>query len=206
MDRDAFLGRIRARVGAVGRTDVPAALPRTMVSGDGRMAERFAAELDAVGGECRRTAASGLTEAVASVASGLTTAVVQNDLGAYREDVVTGLRDAGCRALDADREAAATADLGITSALLGVASTGSVLLSSASGPRPTGLLPPAHLVILDEDAIVPGFEELMTELGRLAREASHLVLITGPSRTSDIEMTTVRGVHGPERVIVLVVG
>jgi L-lactate utilization protein LutC len=32
------------------------------------------------------------------------------------------------------------------------------------------------------------------------------VLITGPSRTSDIEMTTVRGVHGPERVIVLVVG
>jgi L-lactate dehydrogenase complex protein LldG len=140
------------------------------------------------------------------VASGLTTAVVQNDLGAYREDVVTGLRDAGCRALDADREAATTADLGITSALLGVASTGSVLLSSASGPRSTGLLPPAHLVILDEDAIVPGFEELMTELARLAREASHLVLITGPSRTSDIEMTTVRGVHGPERVIVLVVG
>jgi L-lactate dehydrogenase complex protein LldG len=119
---------------------------------------------------------------------------------------VTGLRQAGCRALDADREAAATADLGITPAHLGVASTGSVLLSSASGPRSTGLLPPAHLVILDEDAIVPGFEELMTELGRLAREASHLVLITGPSRTSDIEMTTVRGVHGPERVIVLVVG
>jgi L-lactate dehydrogenase complex protein LldG len=206
VDRDAFLGRIRARVGAVEPVDLPAALPRTMVSGDGRLAERFAAELDAVGGECRRAAASGLTEAVASAASGLTSAVVQNDLGAYREDVVTGLRDAGCRALDADRDAAGTADLGITSALLGVASTGSVLLSSASGPRSTGLLPPAHLVILVEDAIVPGFEELMAELGRLARETSHLVLITGPSRTSDIEMTTVRGVHGPERVIVLVVG
>lgn len=205
MERDAFLDRIRSRLGTTPLLDVPSTLPRTMVSGDGATFDRFTAELEAVGGQCRLVDATGLRRAVATTASGLATAVVGSDLGSRRDDVLAGLGDAGCRALEPGREAAAIADLGVTSAVLGVASTGSVLLSSATGSRSTGLLPPAHLVILDEDALVPGFEELMTQIGRLALDTAHLALITGPSRTSDIEMTTVRGVHGPERVTVLVI-
>lgn len=205
MDRDAFLERIRTRVAVADRIALPGPLPRTMVSGEGARFERFSAELQAVGGECRRVRASELTEAVASTASRLTTAVVGSDLGAHRDDVLAGLGEAGCAVQGHGRDAASTADLGVTSAVLGVASTGSVLLSSASGSRSTGLLPPAHLVVLDADRLVPGFEDLMGAIGRLAPRTAHLALITGPSRTSDIEMTTVRGVHGPERVIVLVV-
>jgi L-lactate dehydrogenase complex protein LldG len=176
-----------------------------MVSAGEPDPDRFAAELETTGGECHRVPATGLSEAVASAASGLTSVIAGPDLGAHRDAVLAGLELATCAVVQPSRDAAAAADLGVTTAILGVASTGSVLLSSAVVHRSTGLLPPTHLVILDEDAIVPGFDQLMARLGPLAAETAHLALITGPSRTSDIEMTTVRGVHGPERVIVLVV-
>jgi L-lactate utilization protein LutC len=177
-----------------------------MVSGDGRLYQRFAKELAAVGGEARRVSSDRLADAVASFAHGCASVVIDTDLGDHRAAVEEGLDRAGCEQLAPGRQSSSGADLGVTSAVLGVASTGSVLLASGSGRhRTTGLLPPAHLVVLSERQLVPGFEELFERMPDLARNASDLVLSTGPSRTSDIEMTPVLGVHGPERAIVLVV-
>jgi L-lactate dehydrogenase complex protein LldG len=177
-----------------------------MLSGDGRGFERFAEQLAALGGDARRIAVGELEEAVAAAARDCTRAVVGADLGALTERVTAGLAAAGCVVLEPGREGAAAADLGVTGAAYGVAATGSVLLTSGPGnPRTTGLLPERHLVILPEDRLLPGFEELVGHLSAITGFASQSVVISGPSRTSDIEMTPVLGVHGPGRIIVLVV-
>jgi len=177
-----------------------------MASGDDRLFERFEEQLRALGGEARRVRRDELADVVASVAAGARSAVLGTDLGEMREAVAEGLARAGTAAREPTREAEDFTELGVTGAVLGVASTGSFLLASGpDSPRTAGLLPPAHIVVLPEDRIVPGFEELFDEMPRLVATSSALVLVSGPSRTSDIEMTPVLGVHGPERVVVLVV-
>jgi len=105
------------------------------------------------------------------------------------------------------RDVVATADLGVTGADLAIAETGTLVLISASGrPRSTSLLPPCHVAIFDGAVLVESLEQL-----GLALEAWHdgppppdrgamINLITGPSRTADIELTLTRGVHGPKEI------
>ena len=205
MDRRAFLGVVRRRLAGVAAPDLPSDLPPTFATGDGRLFDRFAAELEIAGGEAIHVRLDELSARVAVRVAGCATAVVAPVVD-HREAVLEGLAHAGCRLLEPGRDGAARADLGVTGAVLGVAATGSVLLAAAQGaPRTVGLLPPFHLVVLPEDRLVPGFEELFEQMPALAARSSNLVLVTGPSRTADIEMTLVRGVHGPGRVTVLVV-
>ncbi len=96
----------------------------------------------------------------------------------------------------------AGADLGVTSALAGVAETGSVILvASEDSPQELSLLPPIHLALLHLGDIEP---DLDSGLARLAMEGPprRAVLVTGPSRTADVEQTLVVGVHGPRRLVV----
>ncbi len=206
MERSAFLARVRARLGGAEGPPLPEALPPTQSSGDGRLFERFAEELGKVGGEVRRVRPEEIAAALAELAAGAATAVVAPGIGEHREAVEEGLRGVECDALEPSREAAAAADLGVTGAALGVASTGSLLVPMGpDAPRVASLLPPHHVAILPEERIVAGFEELYAAMPQHARERAQTVLVTGPSRTADIEMTIVRGVHGPGRLTVLVV-
>lgn len=92
------------------------------------------------------------------------------------------------------------ADLGITLADLAVAETGSLLIASKPGrARLNSLAPPAHVAIVRSSALVGALEDAFA---RLPDRTS--VLITGPSRTADIEGVLVRGVHGPRELIVVV--
>jgi L-lactate dehydrogenase complex protein LldG len=105
------------------------------------------------------------------------------------------------------RELCATCDLGITSADYALADTGTlVMLSSPQEARMISLLPPAHLAIVPADRILGSLDELFTILPNPADQTSSMVLITGPSRTADIEQILVRGVHGPGEITVVVVG
>jgi L-lactate utilization protein LutC len=105
------------------------------------------------------------------------------------------------------RELCATYDIGVTSADYALADTGTlVMLSSALEARMISLLPPAHLAIVPAERILGSLDELFTILPNPAELTSSMVLITGPSRTADIEQILVRGVHGPGEITVVVVG
>jgi L-lactate dehydrogenase complex protein LldG len=93
---------------------------------------------------------------------------------------------------------------GLTSALAGIAETGSLILPAGAGrPQTASLLPEIHIAILRARDIFASLPEAL----RLpqVREASAVVLISGPSRTADIEMTLTIGVHGPGELHVLCV-
>jgi len=98
--------------------------------------------------------------------------------------------------------------LGITGAFCAIAETGTlVVLSGADAPTATVLLPDTHVAILRADRIVGGMEEafalIRRERGRLPRAVN---MISGPSRTGDIEQTIVLGAHGPFRVHIALLG
>lgn len=88
-------------------------------------------------------------------------------------------------------------------ALYGLADTGSVVLAaSPEEPRARSLLPDVHVSRLREDRILPGLDELFARIG--ADVPSALAIVTGPSRSADIEQSLTVGVHGPgEEHIVL---
>ena len=206
MERERFLARVRDALAGAQVPPLPTDLPPPFATGDGRRFDRFAEELARAGGEPRRVPSDGVAHAVAELAKDAQRAVVGADVEPFRAAVEEGLRRAGCEPLPATPRAAASADLGVTGAVLGVASTGSVLLRPGPGaPRSASLLPPIHLALLPEERIVAGFEELVAAWPEHAGGSSQTVLVTGPSRTTDIERALVRGVHGPLRVVVLVV-
>jgi L-lactate utilization protein LutC len=104
------------------------------------------------------------------------------------------------------REACTTHDVGISSADYALADTGSlVMISSAEEARLVSLLPPCHLAIVPRERLLTGLDELLTILPVPSQRSSSMVLITGPSRTADIEQILVRGVHGPGEIHVVIV-
>jgi L-lactate dehydrogenase complex protein LldG len=110
------------------------------------------------------------------------------------------------------RAVAARADLGVTGVDLAVAETGTLVLRSGAGrPRSTSLLPPTHVAVLDPGALIESLAQLAVFLEAWhdgppeAWQGANINLITGPSRTADIELTLTRGVHGPREVHALFV-
>jgi L-lactate dehydrogenase complex protein LldG len=104
------------------------------------------------------------------------------------------------------RDACAAADIGITSADYALAATGTlVMLSSRQEARLVSLLPPVHVAIVPRSRIVANLDELLSLLPKPAEQSSSMVLITGPSRTADIEQILVRGVHGPGEIYAVIV-
>jgi L-lactate dehydrogenase complex protein LldG len=98
--------------------------------------------------------------------------------------------------------------LGVTGAFCAIAETGTlVVLAGADTPTATALLVDTHIAVVRADRIVSGMEEAFAlvrrEHGRLPRAVN---MISGPSRTGDIEQTIVLGAHGPFRVHILVLG
>ena len=92
---------------------------------------------------------------------------------------------------------------GVSEALYGLADTGSVVLAaSPEEPRARSLLPAVHVSLLREDRLLPGLDELFAAVGGSLPSA--LAIVTGPSRSADIEQRLTVGVHGPGDVHVVV--
>lgn len=93
--------------------------------------------------------------------------------------------------------------LGVTSADGLLAETGSVVLSTGPGrSRFASLLPSLHVVVVARDRVRPSLRAVMDEVGV---DTANTVVVTGPSRTGDIEGILVKGVHGPAEVHVIFV-
>jgi len=96
---------------------------------------------------------------------------------------------------------------GFTTTLGGIAETGGLLL--APGPREPRLLslvPPVHLVLLRADRVFDTLLQAIRELGWNRALPANALVISGPSKTADIEQTLAYGVHGPRRLIVVLAG
>ena len=105
------------------------------------------------------------------------------------------------------RNACATAGVGITSAYCLLAETGTIVLRACPRePRLLSLLPPVHIAVVALDRLLTNLDEMLSMTPRpVDSDSSAMVLITGPSRTGDIEQILVRGVHGPGAVHVIIV-
>ena len=120
------------------------------------------------------------------------------DLGLERR-----LRELGVEIISpyADKYILAACDLGVTEVDFALPETGTLgLLSSREKPRAVSLLPRVHLAILRPAALRADLHAVFSE----AKDQGYLILITGPSRTADIELTVTLGVHGPQSLHVWV--
>jgi len=98
-------------------------------------------------------------------------------------------------------------DAGFTTTRGGIVETGTLIVwPSADEPRLLSLVPPIHFALLDADAL----HDTLFEAMRAQRWAdvatpmpSNALLISGPSKTSDIQVTVAYGAHGPKELIVL---
>ena len=210
MSRDNILHKVRAALGrSAGQPPSPAPPPRLHIPAvdlETRILNFRAAIEKLSGTTYRAQSAAGARAYAAALLEGKT--AVASNAPFLQECGITTL--AGVRTAVAEerelRGLCASADLGITSADYALADTGSlVMLSSSEEARMISLVPPAHLALVPRERILTGLDGLFSVLPLPAERTSSMVLITGPSRTADIEQILIRGVHGPGEIYVVVV-
>jgi len=126
-------------------------------------------------------------------------------------DLARALRDDGREVNVVDsltqgtsREAFFAADIGISGVEYLIAETGSVVMSSRlEDPRSLSLLPPVHIAVAERRQLLPDLFDLFAACSANGTLPSCLSVITGPSKTGDIELRLVTGVHGPGEIHVI---
>ena len=225
MNREVFLDRVRkaALAGQAHRVHLhplPDGVGYVGVTED--LCERFAAEVKAVGGTAHLPSdlASARQILQALLAAGEFTQAL-----CWRHELLSrlGLDELlsarGIEQVDylslarlppaQQRQRMLACQIGITSCDAAIAETGSLVMCSGPGrERAASLLPPMHVAVVERRQIVPDLLDAMAALPRRGPEQlpSNVVLITGPSKTGDIELELTTGVHGPGRWHVIVIG
>lgn len=177
---------------------------------------RFRAEFTAAGGRLHVVAnPAGAAEIVLDLVRARSIRRVLLGCGEVLDllGLVESLRTAGCEILKVgttearDREALFQAELGLTGVDYLIAETGSIVLTSRPDqPRSFSLLPPLHIAVAQRRQLLPDLFDLFTASGtRVEDLPACLSIITGPSKTGDIELRLVTGVHGPGEVHVILI-
>ena len=114
--------------------------------------------------------------------------------------VPEGIEQAGLtvhRWPDSTLDAAYDLDCGVTDVYAAVAETGSLVIRpTAQHGRALSLVPPLHIAVVEPQTIVPDLIDLLSQINAES-PPPNITLITGPSKTADIEGALVTGVHGP---------
>jgi L-lactate dehydrogenase complex protein LldG len=154
--------------------------------------------------EVRRIAYGEVSAAVAAALAGLGATRVGVPAGLPGEWLPPGLEavvDDGLSATELDR-----LDAVVTGCTLAVAETGTLILCGGpeEGRRALTLVPDVHICVVRESRVVELVPEAISTLTALGSDRRPLTFISGPSATSDIELSRVEGVHGPRTLVVLV--
>lgn len=213
--RDNILGRIRTALQDAPRPELPPP-PEIWPSENPsveEMTERFIRELEGVTGEIQRVAS--MDEARAKLAE-LLDELDWTKLGAADHPICRELTenldddriDWGDGEMDAAAKGRLTAGLVAAERLL--ADTGTALVACPTvHQRLMCYLPPVSIIIARTDQLVEHMPAAWEDIAERASDPElrgEFVFITGPSRTADIEKILILGVHGPKRVVVLLVG
>ncbi|MBI1369669.1 MAG: hypothetical protein GC162_13570 [Planctomycetes bacterium] len=215
--KEQMLQRVRKALGRRGALDVAPTPPvideaiARVTKPEENLTELFAQRASEVGMIVRRCEAGSLATALGAVLTEINARAVT--LSATDPAVANLLEERGIRLLDwrGDRTMAShyQADAGISDVHSAIAETGSIVCESdAHHGRGHSLAPAVHIAIVRAEQIVA---DLLDDLPRHAGKApnerpSAIAIITGPSKTADIEGILITGVHGPERVYVILVG
>jgi len=208
--QEAFFARIKAALADRSESvDLPDDLEiARVVSSDQDVVEVFAARVEESGGRAYRVAdEQGLADRIAGIveAGGGKRAIVPDEEIPRREEIISKLEANGVALLDPDDpDASFEADFGITAVAGAVAETASMCVESGGGRRRmASLAVPNHIGIVRADQIVPDL--LDWTAAAPADMPANRTLISAPSKTADIEMIIIEGVHGPktEHVIIL---
>src|SRR5436190_11592664 len=207
MSRDNILHKVRTALGrSVGQEPPPPPPARVVIPSVGMDArvDSFCRRLEALAGKTHRAVSGDAAEYVGRVVNGRQ--AVASNAPLLRECGVTALPSVRSGITDREelRALCATAAVGITSADYCLADTGTlVMISSREEARLISLLPPIHIAVVSRDRMLSGLDELLTLVPLPSERSSSMVMITGPSRTADIEQILVRGVHGPGEIHVV---
>jgi L-lactate dehydrogenase complex protein LldG len=213
--RENILGRIRTALKddpPLDRPPAPEVWPRENPPVE-QMVERFTQELDALAGETHRCAS--MDDARAKLAE-LVSQLDETTIGAIDHPLTRELTselppdrlDWGRAETDAPTIAQWAASVVPADCLL--ADSGTCMVACATTyDRLMCYLPPVCIVIAQADRLFEHLPAVWDELAGRVADAElrgEFVFITGPSRTADIEKILILGVHGPKRLIVLLVG
>ncbi len=206
-DRSAFLAPARRGLASVPPTAAPTPVPAARPRGLGEdLLGAFVAGATDAGAEVLTTPGSTVPESVLDrwcVAHDVRSAVRSDAPEAHAVGTALSARGVDVGPPSVDR--AAGADLGITSASALIAATGTLAVRSDADGRLASLLPPVHLCVAPAGRLVATAAAVLRPLGDEGPPAG-LVLITGTSRTGDIEQLLTRRVHGPGTVLIVVTG
>lgn len=204
--REEILGRIRQALVDVptpDNTEVPRTYRRSLGIDRTAVLDLFAETVSDYRATLHRSAPDQIGAAVAMILAGqgIRRLAVPADLPGdwLPDDLEVVVDDGGLGAGDLDAVAGA-----MTAAAVGIAQTGTLVLDAGArqGRRLLSLVPDYHLCVIAADDVVGSVPEA---LGRLD-PVRPITLISGPSATSDIELSRVEGVHGPRTLDVLLVG
>ena len=177
--------------------DATAAIPAQETQG---LLERFSAEIQSLGGQLIQCNAQQAPGQILKLLKDLQIQRIQTwSAESLPHNLRSSLEQGGIHCqVEPDPELKA----GVTGALGAAADTGTLALASAPGqPLTASLLPEIHIACLHASQILPTLTDLITQ--PWIAQAANTVLISGPSRTADIEMTLTIGVHGPKQLIVV---
>ncbi len=215
--RSAILDRIRRAAGPASgdrKASVEARLSAPMPS---LVPQRSQDGPNVLDDFCQRVTASAATLETVSGWSGVAAAVADyvkqrnlpSDLAVAPDPRLDGLAEHGL--LSVHRGAALPQDLvSVSTAVLGVAETGTLVLTSgADTPTSLNFLPDVHVICVARKDVVGGYESIWAHLRTQHAQGQDLPrtvnMISGPSRTGDIEQTIQLGAHGPRQVHVILV-
>ena len=203
--KDRIVSRIRAHLEGSATPELPAPAPPAALPGGATLVDGFVRRLESVGGVVHRVRdANAAAAALAEIAREETLErLAVSDAPRLAE--LLGALDSAVEILGDpfDRRALLLADAGLTAVQLAIAETGTLVLdSSAELHRLVSLLPRVHIAVCRADQIVATLGEALARFEEPGPPPT-LTFITGPSRTADIELELVVGVHGPEVLHVL---
>jgi len=156
--------------------------------------ETFMARAQTLGMEARRVTDIAACRAVVAEIIGDGPALI---------DAIPGLEGLGVSPPEDPWDAA----VGVSEAFSAAAEAGAVALVQAAGsPRRTSLLPPTHVVVVRAERIRDTYQEMVDDIATLDPPPTGVQLVSGASRSGDIESAMIHGMHGPRHVIFLIVG